>query len=450
MWNQENEKPASTTMIFFGRESIDARQKSTANRKYFQCPHSFSAAHNGYVFSSYSLSPGMALTRLAQVGTEVNIAQHVGAERTDQANVYAATSLRLAFGMALVYGFLLLAFKSQLISFFQINDPVVESGSADYLTIMAFGMPFIFLNPIITCIYNGSGFSKAPFKVNAIGMIANVILDPLFIFGFNLGIRGAAIATVFSQMVVTVILFRMLLFNKPFTEFNFKSDWQFPLMADIARLGAPVALQSGLFSVFSVLLARIVAGYGAEAIAAQKVGVQIESISYMTAHGFSIALSSFTGQNYGAGKPDRVRQGIITAGWIMAVFGSVTSFLLYFFARDLFMIFIRDPATVVIGTRYVQILGLSQLFMCMEIAMAGGFNGLRKTAPPAVISILFTGLRVPAAYLLTQKSSLGLDAVWWTITGSSWVKGVLMMTMIIMLIRSLPTASPLKNLSPDS
>jgi putative MATE family efflux protein len=392
--------------------------------------------------AGYFIAFSMALTRLIQVGTEVNVAQHVGAGKENHASAYAASSFRAALGMAIVYGLLLLVLKNQLIAFFHINNAVVESSASDYLSIMAFGMPFIFINPIITCIYNGSGSSRDPFKVNSMGMVANLVLDPLFIFGLNLGVRGAAMATVLSQLLVTFLLIKMLIKKSPFASFNIKAQWHFSQMKDIARLGFPVALQSGLFSVFSILLARIVASFGAEAIAAQKVGVQIESISYMTAYGFSIALSSFTGQNFGAGKPGRVRQGIIAAGIMMSIFGTVTSLLLYFFARNLFMIFIRDPETVVIGTRYIQILGFSQMFMCIEIALSGGFNGLRKTIPPAIISILFTGLRVPAAYFLARESLLGLEGVWWTITGSSWIKGTLILIMISLLVRSLPGKSP--------
>lgn len=388
--------------------------------------------------AGYFITFSMALSRLVQVGTEVNIAQNIGAQRTEEANAYAASSLRMALALAVLYGLFLGIFKHQLVSFFHINNLFVEENAIRYLTVMAMGMPFIFLNPIITCIYNGAGNSKAPFKVNGLGMIANLILDPLFIFAFGMGVTGAAIATVLSQFLVTVILFGMLFRKFPYDNFHLKNTFRFSLARDIGRLGTPVALQTGLFSIFSILLARIVSAYGAEAVAAQKVGVQIESISYMTAHGFSMALSSFTGQNFGAGKPDRVRKGIVTAGLLMAVFGTVTSLFLYFLAEPLFMIFIRDPETVVIGTRYVKILGLSQLFMCLEIALSGGFNGLRKTMPPAVIGILFTGLRVPAAYFLAQEAMLGLDGVWWTITGSSWIKGALMVLMIGFLLRSLP------------
>jgi putative MATE family efflux protein len=387
--------------------------------------------------ASYFVMFSMALIRLIQVGTEVNVAQSIGSDNGERANKYAGTALILAISIGLMYSMILFIFNRQLIGFFNLGSEFVETEARNYLLIMAAGMVFIFLNPVITCIYNGSGYSKAAFKVNAIGMVANLVLDPLFIFVFGLGVRGAAIATVLSQALVTAVLVAMIQKNKPFPEFCFSRKWHPAKAADITKLGTPVALQSGLFAVFSVFLARIVAFYGPDAIAAQKVGVQIESITFMTAHGFSIALSSFTGQNYGAGRHDRVRSGIITAGLVMTGFGIATSLVLYAFARELFMIFIREPDAVLIGTQYVRILALSQLFMCLEISLAGGFNGLRKTLPPAVVGIFFTGLRVPVAYLLARESLLGLEGVWWTITGSSVIKGSLMLIMIILLVRSL-------------
>ena len=387
--------------------------------------------------AGYFMMFSMALIRLVQVGTEVNIAQALGGKQEERARSFAVNALRLAVFIAFLYGLMLILFNRSFIGFFNIQNAWVEAEAGNYLFLMALGMIFFFLNPVITCIYNGSGSSKAPFQVNAIGMAANMLLDPLFIFGLNLGIRGAAIATLLSQILVTVILIRLLLTNRPFPDFRFQSKLKIVFVTEILQLGAPVALQTGLFSVFSILLARIVAGYGPEAIAAQKIGVQIESISYMTANGFAVALSAFTGQNNGASQPERIRRGIVTAGIIMVFFGLLTSAALYIFARPLFMVFIREPDTVAIGTRYLQILALSQLFMCLEISLAGGFNGLGKTLVPAMIGVLFTGLRVPAALWLAQESRLGLEGVWWTMTGTSWIKGLLMVSMIMLLLRQL-------------
>ena len=385
--------------------------------------------------SGYFVMFSMALVRLVQVGTEVNVAQSIGAEKTAAAASYAQNALILGGVIGLGYGLMLAIFNRQLIGFFQIAERAVEADAENYLFLMALGMIFLFLNPVITCLYNASGASRIPFRINAIGLLANMLLDPLFIFGLDMGVRGAALATVISQMTVTLILLRLLRKRKPFPSFHFNRTWSGEMMKDILHLGTPVAMQTGLFAVFSILLARIVASFGPDALAAQKVGVQIESISYMTAHGFSIALSAFTGQNHGAGNHARVRQGVITAGLSMGVFGLLTSFFLFYFAEPLFRIFIRDPEAVVIGTQYIKILALSQLFMCFEITFSGGFNGLRRTGTPAFIGIVFTGLRVPVAYIFSAESLLGLDGVWWTITGSSWVKGLLMIILTTRLLR---------------
>jgi Na+-driven multidrug efflux pump len=223
--------------------------------------------------------------------------------------------------------------------------------------------------------------------------------------------------------------------NKPFDDFKFELGLNMKSSLKVLKMGLPVAAQSGLFTIFGILIAKVIASYGPSAIAAQKVGVQIESLSYMTAHGFAAALSTYTGQNFGAGNMDRVKKGIISAFWIMSTFGIVTSLLLYVFAEPIFMIFISDTKALDIGVNYLRIISVSQLFMCVEITLSGGFNGLGKTLPPALMSIIFTGARVPLAYILGREAVLGLSGIWWTISISSIFKGVFAVIMIIILIK---------------
>jgi putative MATE family efflux protein len=291
------------------------------------------------------------------------------------------------------------------------------------------------LNPVISCIYNGAGKSTVPFKANAVGLVANVILDPIFIFTLGMGVAGAAIATVLAQVMVTVVLIYLLFKEKPFEGFKGIQNPEIKDVKKISGIGMPVAIQSGLFTIFGILIAKVIASFGSDAIAAQKVGVQIEAISYMTASGFAAAISAFTGQNYGAGNKSRVIEGIKTAFLLMGAFGIFTSVLLVLFAEPLFKIFIETGPAVPIGVNYLRILGLSQFFMCVEITLAGVYNGLGRTKPPAYMSIIFTGSRVPIAYLLSLPIFFGLTGVWWTITATSIVKGLLMMVMSYFLIK---------------
>lgn len=376
----------------------------------------------------------LALVRLVQTGTEVNIAQAIGRKNQNEAGGYAATSIWMAVAFALAFTTFVVLMAVPLITFFGMKDPVVEGNAVLYLRIVGAGMIVTFLNPVISCLYNGAGKSTIPFKANAVGLVANIILDPIFIFTLGLGVMGAAIATVLAQVMVTIVLICLLIVDKPFEGFRGIKHPEWYDVSKIAGLGIPIALQSGLFTIFGILIAKVIASFGSDAIAAQKVGVQIEAISYMTANGFAAAISAFTGQNFGAGNRTRVVEGVKTAFKLMGGFGIFTSLLLIFFAEPLFKIFISSGPAVPIGVDYLKILGISQVFMCVEITLAGVYNGLGKTKPPAIMSVIFTGSRVPLAYVLSLPGFFGLSGVWWTITGTSVVKGILMMAMSYRLI----------------
>ncbi len=377
----------------------------------------------------------LSLVRLVQTGTEVKVAQYIGAGNQKKAGETAASAIWYSVGLALLFTAVILVFSQPLISFFGIKDAVVEGQAVTFLRIVGAGMVVSFLNPVMSCVYNGAGKSAIPFRANAVGLIANLILDPVFIFKLGLGVSGAAYATVLSQAVVTFILVYLYKVDKPFEGFVGAKGLFGDSIREITHIGLPVALQSGLFTIFGILIAKVIAGFGADAIAAQKVGVQIEAISYMTASGFAAAVGAFTGQNFGAGNMKRVKEGVITAFWVMGGFGVFTTVLLYAFAEPLYKIFISSGDSVPIGISYLKILGISQFFMCVEIALTGLYNGLGKTRPPAVMSVIFTGARVPISMVLSMPMFLGLDGVWWTITISSMIKGVLMIFMSMNLIK---------------
>ena len=203
---------------------------------------------------------------------------------------------------------------------------------------------------------------------------------------------------------------------------------------DVARIGLPVALQSLFFSSLSMIIARLIAGWGDGAIAAQKVGTQIESISYTTAEGFGTAVNAFIAQNFGAGKPDRIRKGYWTAIGIMVVWSLFTSVMLVVFPAPLFRIFITDESILPMGVSYLRIMGYSQLLMCIEITSSGAFQGLGRPIPPTVTGIIGNLARIPMAIVLSA-TVLGLDGVWWSITISSCAKGIVVFTWFVVVLR---------------
>ncbi|KEI08688.1 multidrug transporter MatE [Clostridium sp. K25] len=377
----------------------------------------------------------MGLILISRTGAEIGVSQSIGREDIRSAKKYAKNTIILNILLALIYGSFLIIFRRQLIGFFNLGNQNVIDMAINYLVIIAIGINFYFINPVFTGIYNGSGDSKTPFRFNVVGLASNMILDPVLIFGIGpfpaLGVRGAAIATVFSQIVVSVLFILSVRKSILIRGFSFK-DFDFEYMKNIFKFGFPVAMQNALFCVFSMIIARIISVWGNVAIAVQKVGSQIESISWMTAGGFQTAISTFVGQNYGAKKWDRIIDGYKAAVIIVGTIGVFATCLLIFGAEPIFSFFIPERSTIPYGVDYLRILGISQFFMCMEIATAGAFNGMGKTVPPAIVGIVFTGLRIPAALMVSKY--LGLNGVWWCISISSIIKGIILTSCFLIYL----------------
>ena len=226
----------------------------------------------------------MAFITISKVGAEVKVAQSMGQHDVDETKLYIKSAIEINIILSILYTIFLIMFKDQLIGFFRLGDENVISMSKEYLVIVAFGMIFYFINPVFTAIFNGMGNSKTPFLINTIGLLTNIVLDPILILGLgkipSMGVAGAAIATVVAQIVVTSCFMLKILKSK---EIYFKiipfKDIKLNYYKILYNLGIPVALQSGLFTLFSMTLGVVVASFGPVAVAVQKVGSQIESIS---------------------------------------------------------------------------------------------------------------------------------------------------------------------------
>ncbi|MCB5250123.1 MAG: MATE family efflux transporter [Candidatus Cloacimonadales bacterium] len=376
-----------------------------------------------------------AMTFMPKVGLEVTVAQATGKNDQNELKVFMANGLMLSLFISILFSIVIFLMAKPFISFFNLGDNVNNynptAAGISYLKIISTGLIFSFLNPCFSAIYNGMGNSKLPFYYNSVGLIINAALDPLLIFGIwffpKMGVNGAAIATVFAQFAVTLLfVFRLKKdfdYVRKLNEFLKLSKYH---LLRILKIGTPPALQSVFFASIAMIIARIIVQWGPIPIAAQKVGTQIESLSWMTAGGFSTALSAFVGQNYGAGEIKRIWKGFVTAMYIMGGIGLFVSLLLVIFPGPLFKIFIREADAVAVGIPYLKILGYSQFFMCLEIATGGAFNGLGKSLTPSIIGVSLNIIRIPAALFLS--SFMGLNGVWWAISGSSMLKGIALVT----------------------
>ena len=381
-----------------------------------------------------------ALIMIARIGGEVKVAQGIGEKNDDKTRSYIKSAIEVNIFHALIYSIVLIAFSRGLIGFFRLQNAHVNYMGSVYLKIIGAGMIFTFMNPVFTAIFNGMGNSGTPFRINAMCLLINIVLDPLLILGIGffpkMGVVGAALATVFAQMVGT-LAYLALAYRHRNTYFKIRiyRNIETKYYKELYKLGFPVAIQSAMFTLISMTLGVIVAMWGPVAIAAQKVGTQIESISFMTADGMASAMSSFVGQNIGAAKGDRVKKGIKIGLSFAAFWGIFSGLFMIIFGKEIFSVFINEKTAIAVGSAYLIILGYSQPFNCIEIVSSGIFKGLGRTVLPSFVSIFFNAWRIPAAIFLSRSSLLGLNGVWWAISISSIIKGTILFIAVIIRYR---------------
>ena len=361
-----------------------------------------------------------SIAYLNKVGAEVSVAQSIGAREEGDARTFAAHNLTIALIISLCWGAMLFAFANPIIGFFKL-EAAISAQAIDYLRIASTGFPLIFLAAACTGIYNAAGLSKIPFYVSGTGLIMNMVLDPLFIFGFGMGTDGAACATWLSEATVLAIFKKK---NKLFGGFPFFVRLKSRYSKRIFQLGLPVALLNSLFAIINLMMARTASTYGGHiGLMTMTAGGQIEAIAWNTSQGFSTALSTFVAQNFAAQKKERVLGAYHTTLKMTAMFGVFCTLLFVFFGSEVFSLIIPEKAAYEAGGVFLRIDGYSMLFMMLEITMQGLFYGTGRTIPPAIISITFNSLRIPMAIGLTAMG-LGITGVWWAISISSMLKGI--------------------------
>ena len=365
-----------------------------------------------------------SISYLNKVGAEVSVAQSIGAHEEDDARSFASHNLTIALLISLCWGMLLFFAAYPIIGLFKLDTDITYQ-AVSYLRIIATGFPFILLSAACTGIYNAAGLSKIPFYISGTGLVLNMILDPIFIFVFHLGVHGAAWATWISEATV-LFLFIFYLKRKKilFGGIPFLVRLKKRYSKQIFRLGLPVALLNSLFAVINLLMGRTASTHGGHiGLMTLTAGGQMEAIAWNTSQGFSTALSTFVAQNFAAKKRERVIKAFHITLKITAWVGLFCTILFVFWGSDIFSLIVPEKEAYEAGGVFLRIDGYSMILMMLEITMQGLFYGTGRTVPPAIISIIFNFLRIPIAIGLTSLG-LGINGVWWAISISSSLKGI--------------------------
>lgn len=320
-----------------------------------------------------------SISYLNKVGSEVSVGQSIGAQNVEDARGFASHNLTIALILSLGWGLLLFVLAHPIIGFYKLEEPIALN-AVEYLRIVASAFPFIFLSAAFTGIHNAAGLSKIPFYISGTGLLLNMVLDPLFILGFHLGTAGAAWATWISQAVVCgLFVYQLKCRNKLFGGFPFFVRLKERYTKRIFQLGLPVALLNTFFAIINLFMARTASTYGGH-------------IGLMTLK-------------------------------MTSIIGVLCTLLFVFYGSEVFSLIVPEQAAYEAGGIFLRIDGYSMIFMMLEITTQGMFYGTGRTVPPAIISISCNTLRIPLAIGLAA-AGLGITGVWWAISLSSMLKGV--------------------------
>lgn len=360
-----------------------------------------------------------------KTGSEVTIGQSIGRKALSEARRYASHNATLSIGISLLLGGVYYILAPILIGLYR-PSPEVHDLALEYMHVVLWGLPAFFLTFTLFGIYNATGNSSIPFRILSLGLVSNMILDPLFIHTLGWGVAGAAWATIISQyLVLALFLYHLRVRDKLLSGFPLLTRLSWPHCWRIITIGLPAASLNVLFAIVAIYMGRLASTAGGDiGIAVLTTGGQLEALTWNTAQGATTALSTIVAQNYAAGLFSRLWRAYRLALSFTLSIGILGMLYFIFGGEDLFALIVPDLATYQAGGIYMRIGGYSQIFMMAEITTQGLFYGMGRSYLPAAISIVGNALRIPMALFFIHLG-WGLEGVWWAISISSILKGTM-------------------------
>lgn len=287
--------------------------------------------------------------------------------------------------------------------------------SLAYVRIMCIGIVFVSMYNFISSMLRALGDSKTPLYFLIVSCIINVVLDLFFVCVLKMSVAGAGIATVIAQFLSGIGCILYAIKNNEYFKLK-REDFKFDkrLTHKVVRLGVPLSLQFSLIAVSCMALQKVVNSFGSVAIAAFTANSRIEQIIHQPYQTLGTALSTYTGQNYGAKKNRRIEDGYKKALLIMAVFSLAMLPVMQFLGEGIVKIFVNDAEVVEMGAKALKITSLFYVFLGMIYVVRGVLNGLGDG-----FFALFNGVvevigRFTLPIFLTGIAAIGLWGIWWS------------------------------------
>ena len=320
----------------------------------------------------------------------------------------------LILAVTLVLNLAVYAGIEPILTFLRVPDEV-RPGMRTYLLIIFAGLIATSVYNFFSCMLRALGNSSVPLIFLAVSAVLNIALDLLFVAVLPFGIAGAALATVLAQYVSAVgILLYVLLRCRMWLPS--KKEWRFShsILKEILNLSSMTCIQQSVMNFGILMVQGLVNSFGPAVMAAFAAAVKIDTFAYLPVQDFGNAYSTFTAQNYGAGKQERIREGARKAVLLVLGFCLVISASVFVFAKQLLLIFVQPYETEIlaVGIQYLRIEGVFYFGIGFLFLFYGYYRAVRKPGMSVVLTVISLGTRGVLAYVLSAVPQIGVSGIW--------------------------------------
>jgi len=363
------------------------------------------------VFFVISLAGGFAISGVALVS------QYTGADDKENANLAAGQVIGFSVGVSLVFSAIGLIFGRQVLALIGAGPDIIEDAWA-FFRVLTAGIPLIFVFFVFSAVLEGIGDTITPMKLKVGSVLFNIILDPFLIFGWwifpDLGIAGAAYATVISRLAATIIGIYMMFTGWKgikLSPVHFLPNFRF--IPRIVRIGIPAAVGQSSLAIAMTFMTSIVAGFGTFPLAAFGVGNRILAFIRMPSMGMGRATGILVGQHLGADQEENAEKTAWTGAGVIFSFMLVMALTFLVGAPYLMRIFSDEPEVISMGTNYLRVGGFAYMLLSVQQVLGGALEGAGRTVEKSFFLIFnLWFLQVPLAYLFSYVLDMGVNGIW--------------------------------------
>lgn len=295
------------------------------------------------------------------------------------------------------------------------TPPELMAMTREYVSVVFVGIMFVYLYNFFAYLLRAMGNSMVPLAFLALSSVVNIVLDIWFVAGQNMGVRGAAWATVIAQAVAGIGMAAYAVGRLPvLRRGKTREARSLHRLREIIVNDVATCVQQSVMNFGILMIQGLVNSFGASVMASFAAAVKIDTIAYMPAQEFGNAYSLFVSQNYGAKKPERIRKGTRISFLASAAFCLIISVFICIFAESLMSLFVDAGEIGIIaeGARYLRIEGAMYVGIGMLFLWYGYFRGIRKPQISLMLTVISLGTRVALAYALAPHTPIGVVAIW--------------------------------------